>query len=64
MMQTSTNAWRPLGPLGTWKTGQRVPATGYWQDQYGSVSYFSASSTFPPAIGRKGQCAFRRSASP
>ncbi|MDE2100160.1 MAG: hypothetical protein KGL39_23090 [Patescibacteria group bacterium] len=50
---------RPKGPNGTWKTGQRVPDTGLWADQYGVVAHFTADHTFPPCIDRKGECAFR-----
>lgn len=49
----------PLGPDGTWKTGQRVPFTGHWSDQYGDVVRFEVGTTFPPCIDRKGECAFR-----
>ena len=49
----------PKGPDGAWKTGQRVPVAGIWIDQYGATSYHSVSSTFPPCIDRKGECAFR-----
>ncbi|MFB7949713.1 hypothetical protein ACFC6L_32940 [Kitasatospora phosalacinea] len=49
----------PLGPNGTWKTGQRVPATGHYQDQYGRVSHHEEADTFPPCIDRKGECAYR-----
>lgn len=49
----------PKGPNGTWKTGQRVPETGSWVDQYGDVYRFEAGHTFPPCIDRKGECAFR-----
>lgn len=49
----------PLGPDGLWKTGQRVPVSGIWIDQYGAISHHSASSTFPPCIDRKGECAYR-----
>lgn len=51
---------RALGPGGTYKTGQRVPITGYWADQYGVITHHACHSTFPPCIGRKGQCAYRR----
>lgn len=54
----STNHW-PKGPDDSWKTGQRVPYTGHWIDQYGSVSHFTVGSTFPPCIDRKGECAYR-----
>lgn len=50
---------RPKGPNETWKTGQRVPWTGNWSDQYGDVYRFEAGHTFPPCIDRKGECAFR-----
>lgn len=50
----------PLGPGGSWKTGQRVPRTGSYIDQYGVVTFHDAGGTFPPCIGRKGECAFRR----
>ena len=50
----------PLGPDGSWKTGQRVPIEGYWADQYGDVTRFTVGHTFPPCIDRKGECAFRR----
>jgi len=49
----------PKGPAGAWKTGQRVPWTGKWRDQHGDVAHFRSGSTFPPCIGRKGECAFR-----
>lgn len=49
----------PLGPNGTWKTGQRCPATGIWRDQYGQVIEMHVHDTFPPCIGREGECAYR-----
>lgn len=49
----------PKGPSGTWKTGQRVPTSGTWADQYGTVYHFTQGSTFPPCIDRKGECANR-----
>lgn len=49
----------PLGPGGTWKTGQRVPSGGPWVDQYGEIDNFVSGTTFPPCIGRKGECAYR-----
>ena len=49
----------PKGPDGAWKTGQRVPETGYWADQYGDVTRFEAGRTFPPCIDRTGECANR-----
>lgn len=49
----------PKGPNGTWKTGQRVPLTGLYVDQYRVTSEHEAGATFPPCIGRKGECAFR-----
>ena len=52
---------RPLGPNNSWKTGQRVPFTGDWVDQFGQVNRFEATSTFPPVVARKGgECAYRR----
>lgn len=52
---------RPLGPNDSWKTGQRVPLSGNWVDQYGQVNRFEAYSTFPPVVARKGgECAYRR----
>lgn len=51
---------KPLGPRGTWKTGQRVPERDYWVDQYGAGAWFEQGSTFPPCLGRKGECAFWR----
>ena len=48
-----------MGPDGSWKTGQRVPFTGSWADQYGVVSHHEMGATFPPCIDRKGECAFR-----
>lgn len=50
---------RPLGPNFTWKTGQRVPVDGDYADQYGVVSWHERGATFPPCIGRKGECAYR-----
>lgn len=49
----------PLGPGETWKTGQRVPESGLWADQYGDVNHFEGGRTFPPCLGIKGACAFR-----
>jgi hypothetical protein len=42
------------------KTGMRVPVSGWWEDQHGERSYHEAHRTFPPCIGRKGECAHRR----
>ncbi len=50
---------QPLGPGGTWKTGQRVPFTGTYVDQHGVPSHHEAHDTFPPCVGRKGDVAFR-----
>lgn len=50
---------RPLGPNDSWKTGQRVPESGKWVDQYGDVYTFEAGRTFPPCVDRKGECAYR-----
>lgn len=50
---------QPKGPSGTWKTGQRVPMSGTWADQYGAVYHFTTGTTFPPCIDRKGECAYR-----
>jgi len=41
------------------KTGMRVPVTSWYVDQYGYVSHHEAHRTFPPCIGRKGECAYR-----
>lgn len=49
----------PLGAGGTWKTGQRVEVTGHYRDQYGVISHHAQHTTFPPCIGRKGECAYR-----
>jgi|GEM_PF-3217767 len=51
---------RPKGPDGSWKSGQRVPESGPYVDQHGFVSYHETSGTFPPCIGREGECAYRR----
>ncbi|MCD5419778.1 hypothetical protein LRS71_09450 [Rhodococcus pyridinivorans] len=50
----------PLGPNGSWKTGQRVPADGNYVDQYGFVSTHEKHASFPPCIGRKGEVAYRK----
>jgi hypothetical protein len=42
-----------------WKTGMRVPVTDLYIDQYHVVSFHEAHHTFPPCIGRKGECAYR-----
>ena len=55
----SATAHRPKGPNGSWKTGQRVPTSGSWSDQYGDVVWFEQGHTFPPCIDRKGECANR-----
>lgn len=49
----------PKGPNGEWKTGQRVPVTGIWSDQYGMTTIHTVGGTFPPCIDRKGECAYR-----
>lgn len=51
--------FQPLGPGGTFKTGQRVPVGGLWRDQYGDVIMIEQGNTFPPCIDRKGECAYR-----
>jgi len=51
---------RPKGPNETWKTGQRVPTTDIYVDQYGVASHHEEGRSFPPCIGRKGECAFRK----
>lgn len=56
----NTNRLRALGPDGTFKTGQRVPFADQWVDQYHVITTHEAGGTFPPCIGRKGECAFRR----
>ncbi len=48
-----------LGPDGQYKTGQRVPYSGYWADQYGVTTFHQLGATFPPCIDRKGECAYR-----
>lgn len=50
----------PLGPGGTWKTGQRVPVSGIYADQYDVRSRHEQHCTFPPCIGRDGEVAYRR----
>lgn len=50
---------RPLGPNRTFKTGQRCPARGNWRDQYGQIILIDVHDTFPPCVGRKGECAYR-----
>ena len=42
------------------KTGNRVPVSAYYVDQHGVVTYHERHRTFPPCVGRKGECAFRR----
>jgi hypothetical protein len=44
----------------SFKTGERVPVTGLYVDQYGVHSFHQAHRTFPPCIGRKGECAYRK----
>lgn len=46
------------GPV--YKTGMRVPFSGNYIDQHGVSSFHEAHRTFPPCIGRKGECALRR----
>ncbi len=55
----SRGTHRPKGPNGSWKTGQRVPRSGYWRDQYGVITRHEIGGTFPPCIDREGECAFR-----
>lgn len=42
------------------KTGQRVAVTGTYVDQHGYISHHTEHGTFPPCIGAKGECAYRR----
>jgi hypothetical protein len=60
MPRSNHSRHRPKGPNGTWKTGQRVPVSGTWADQYGLITHHTAGSTFPPCLDRKGECANRR----
>lgn len=53
------NRHRPLGANDKWKTGQRVPVSGEWADQYGLVTHHEMGGTFPPCLDRKGECAYR-----
>lgn len=57
----SAKKHNPLGPNGSWKTGQRVPVTGVYVDQDGVVSEHDEHDTFPPCVGfgRKGEVAYR-----
>lgn len=49
----------PRGPLGRWKTGQRVYMAGRYVDQYGAPYYFDLGTTFPPTrYGRKSVCGY------
>lgn len=41
------------------KTGQRVPMTSWYVDQYGIHTHHEEHRTFPPCIGRRGECAYR-----
>ena len=50
----------PLGPGGTWKSGQRVPVTGRYIDQHGTISEHEQHDTFPPCVAKRGEVAFRR----
>jgi hypothetical protein len=43
----------------SYKTGMRVPVRGEYVDQLGVQTTHEAHHTFPPCIGRKGECAFR-----
>lgn len=51
---------RPLGPGGTWKTGQRVQQDGHYADQFNVITTHYEGDTFPPCVGRKGEGANRR----
>lgn len=42
------------------KTGNRVPVDGVYVDQHGVHTTHQAHRTFPPCIGRQGECAFRQ----
>lgn len=50
----------PRSDTRVFKTGERVLVTGNYVDQYGVSSFHEQYRTFPPCIGRKGECAFRR----
>lgn len=38
--------WRPKGPLGSWKTGQRAGEPGVYVNQYGQIETVQAYSPF------------------
>jgi hypothetical protein len=60
MSHVTRSTHRPLGPGGSWKTGQRCPEAGQWVDQHGQVNHFDYGSTFPPCISPDGgEVAFR-----
>lgn len=49
----------PKGPDGAWKTGQRVPFTGIYVDQYDDVTHHEVGATFPPCVDHPRECAYR-----
>jgi hypothetical protein len=56
----SVDHLRPKGPNNTFKTGQRVPWSGTYVDQYDVPSRHKAGKIFPPCLGRRGECAYRK----
>lgn len=53
------NTSKRRGRGNTFKTGQRVPRAGTYVDQHGVPTWHDAHATFPPCVGRKGECAYR-----
>jgi hypothetical protein len=47
----NTRSTTPKGPGGSWKTGQRVPYTGWWRNNFGQQCHFAQGATFPPRTG-------------
>ncbi len=45
-------------------TGQKVPISGWWQDQHRCILRLEAGEEFPPCFGRDGQMAVYRYAGP
>lgn len=45
---------KPIGPDGSYKTGQRVPSDGQWINTINQVITTFKGATFPPTVGNTG----------
>ena len=49
----------PLPESALYKTGEKVPISGNWEDQHEWVDRFESETTFPPSTDCDGPCVYR-----